>query len=248
MKSSDSQSSQEKSHDWNISGMAELADFQFDLPSAGRPVPFQLFEQPYPGVRQYWEGSTSKRVLDPILGVAAIVVHASGGADSEGVMSAMKARKGSWHWIVPDEDEAQHGHFVWAGAPEARAARHVRNSCSHPDVADGRLRVNHFSLGIQIVSRRKQEDPLPFSDWQVFAAGEIIRYCWAKYPNLKHVVAHARLDPTRHGGPGAIFPWDRLRGTVVNRPPGDVAPMAALATPMTLLRKLKPNSLDGGQM
>jgi N-acetyl-anhydromuramyl-L-alanine amidase AmpD len=225
--------------------MAEPADFQFDLPAVGRPVPFQLFEQPYPGVRGYWEGSTSRRIFDPVLGVTAIVIHASGGIDSEGAMSVMKSQRASWHWLVPGEGEAQHGHFVWACAPEARAAHHVRNSCSHPDVAGGGMRVNHFSLGIQIINRQESGRPNPFSDWQVSATGEIIRYCWAKYPNLKHIVSHARLDPAR-SDPGANFPWDRLRGTVVNRAPGDIPPLVALATPMTLLPKVKSAALCCG--
>jgi N-acetyl-anhydromuramyl-L-alanine amidase AmpD len=222
--------------------MAEPADFQFDLPSAGRPAPFQLFEQPYPGVREHWQKSTSKRMVDPMLGVTAVVIHSSGGTDSEGVMAVMKARRASWHWLVPNDDEAQHGHFVWACAPEARAARHVRNSCSHPDVADGRPRVNHFSLALQIVSRMDAG----FSEWQIFAAAEIIRCCWAKYPNLKHVVSHARLDPARRRDPGGNFPWERLRRRVVSAPPGEVAPLVALATPMLLLPRVKSAAMCGG--
>ena len=219
--------------------MASPASFQFDLPTAGRPVPFQLFEQLYPGVQELWEGSSSKRIFDPILGVTTIVVHATAGGDSEGAMSVMKAHKASWHWLVPDEDEEQHGQMVWACAPEARAAQHVRNSCSHPDIEGGRLRVNHFSLGIEIVNRQADENPDPFSEWQVFAAAEIIRYCWAKYPNLKHVVSHAKLDPDRRSDPGVNFPWETLRELVVNAPAGDLPPLVALATPVSLLAKAK---------
>jgi N-acetyl-anhydromuramyl-L-alanine amidase AmpD len=225
-----------------LSGMAEPADFQFDLPMAGRPAPFQLFEQPYPGVREYWEAATSRRIFDPMLGVTAIVIHSSSGTDSEGVMAVMKARRASWHWLVPREDEAQHGHFVWACAPEARAARHVRNSCSHPDVEAGRARVNHFSLALQIISR----ESAGFSDWQIFAASEIIRFCWAKYPNLRQVVSHARLDPERRRDPGADFPWDMLRDKVVGAPPGEIAPLVARATPMMLLPRTRFAAVCGG--
>ena len=219
--------------------MAVPASFQFNLGSVGRPVPFSLFEHLYPGVQDHWDGSTSKRLFDPIMGVTTIVVHATAGGDSEGAMSVMKARRASWHWLVPDREEEQHGQFVWACAPEARAARHVRNSCSHPDVGEGRTRVNHFSLGIEIVNRQAELDPDPYSAWQVAAAAEIIRYCWAKYPNLKHVVSHARLDPGRRSDPGPNFPWQRLRDLVVNAPPNEISPLAALATPMSLLPKAK---------
>ena len=219
--------------------MSEPASFQFDLPAAGRPVPFQLFEQLYPGVQEHWEASTSKRIFDPVLGVTTIVVHATAGGDSEDAMSVMKAHKASWHWLVPDEDEEQHGRMVWACAPEARAAHHVRNSCFHPDVEGGKSKINHFSLGIEIVNRQAQTDPGPFSQWQVFAAAEIIRFCWAKYPNLKHVVSHAKLDPERRSDPGANFPWETLRELVVHAPVGELSPLAAMATPMSLLPKAK---------
>lgn len=219
--------------------MAEPANFQFDLPPESRPVPFQLVERPYPGVRQYWETSTSRRIFDPVFGMSTIVIHACCGSDSENAMSVMKALRGSWHWLVPDEDEAQHGQFVWACAPEARAARHVRNRCSHPDVEAGRTRVNHFSLALQFVSRKDAASLRPFSSWQISAAAEIIRFCWAKYPNLKHVVSHSRLDPDRRSDPGGNFPWDELRGKVVDAPPGEVEPLVARATPMLLLPKAR---------
>jgi N-acetyl-anhydromuramyl-L-alanine amidase AmpD len=54
----------------------------------------------------------------------------------------MRDGAASFHWLVPDEDEQQHGQLVWACAPEARAAWHVRNSCRHPDVNGNARRVN----------------------------------------------------------------------------------------------------------
>ncbi len=55
----------------------------------------------------------------------------------------MRDDNASFHWLLPDEDEPQHGQLVWACAPEARAAWHVRNACSHPDVNSGATKVNH---------------------------------------------------------------------------------------------------------
>jgi N-acetyl-anhydromuramyl-L-alanine amidase AmpD len=225
--------------------MAEPTSFQFDLTPAGRPAPFHLFEQLYPGVQEYWAQSTSRRILDPILGVTTVVVHTAAGSDCEDAMSVMKSRRASWHWLVPDEMEHQHGQMVWACAPEARAALHVRNSCSHLDVEGGRTGINHFSLAICIISRHARTSPKPFSQWQVFAAAEIIRHCWAKYPNLKHVVSHARLDPARRSDPGSGFPWDALRDLVVNAPEAQLPSLAAMATPMSLLPKAKTVDICG---
>jgi N-acetylmuramoyl-L-alanine amidase len=67
-----------------------------------------------------------------------------------------------------------------------------------------------------------------FSDWQVQATAQIVRYCWAKYPNLKHVVSHAKLDPARRSDPGATFPWARLKKLVLTRDAEDGVPPVAL--------------------
>ena len=63
-------------------------------------------------------------------------------------------------------------------------------------------------LGVELVNTQQQGDR--FSDWQIQACAEIIRYAWAKYPNLIHIVSHARLDPARRTDPGTNFPWEEL--------------------------------------
>jgi len=194
--------------------MPDPTTYQFNLPKTGHPSDVLLNEVWYPGIQAYWEVSTSSRIYDAILGVKAVVVHATAGAGSEGAISVMKEGKASFHWLLPDEDEPQHGQLVWACAPEARAAWHVRNGCSHPDVNAGADKVNHWSVGIEVVNRQTARDG--FSDWQVRATAQIIRYCWAKYPNLKHVVSHAKLDPARRSDPGKTFPWARLKKLVLD--------------------------------
>ena len=70
-----------------------------------------------------------------------------------------------------------------------------------------------------------------FSKWQIKATAQIVRYCWAKYPNLRHVVSHAKLDPGRRSDPGTNFPWDEFRKAVVD-PPATVQPeLVAMAPP-----------------
>jgi N-acetylmuramoyl-L-alanine amidase len=206
--------------------------YQFDLPSAGRPAPHALNEKLYPGVEKHWEAATSRRIFDPIYGVNTLVIHATAGFSSEGAMSVMRAHKASWHWLVPDEDEPQHGHFVWACAPEARAAWHVRNSASHRDVNGGKKRVNHFSLGVEIVNSQGSKGADAFSEWQIEATAAIARYCWAKYPHMRHVVSHARLDPGHRSDPGSHFPWEQFRSLVLQG--GNVAreKLVALAKPL----------------
>jgi N-acetyl-anhydromuramyl-L-alanine amidase AmpD len=194
--------------------MADPTQFQFDIPSAGRPSLFTLEEKFFPGIKDFWSISTKKRTVHPIDGIRAVVIHATAGSSSVGAVSVMKEGKASFHWLVPDEDEEQHGYFVWACAPETLAAFHVQNSKSHPDVNNGKTLVNHWSLGIEIVNSQKTSDK--FSAWQVSMAARIVRFCWAKYPNLKHVVSHAKLDPGRRTDPGLHFPWEDFTQQVLN--------------------------------
>lgn len=207
--------------------MRDPREFQFDLPAHARPAEARIEERWYPGIREHWAGSTSRRIYDPILGMRAVVIHATAGTSSAGAVSVMTDGRASFHWLVPDEDEWAHGRLIWACAPEARAAWHVRNVCSHPAVWGGRPRINHFSLGIEVVNAVRAGDG--YSDWQIEATARILRYAWAKYPNLAHVVSHARLDPGRRSDPGAHFPWERFRELVFGLPADRPAPFAATA-------------------
>ncbi|MEZ5402176.1 MAG: N-acetylmuramoyl-L-alanine amidase [Bryobacteraceae bacterium] len=208
--------------------MADPRNYQFNLPPTLRPAHATIPEQWYPGIREFWERSTSSRIFDPILGVKAVVIHATAGSNSAGAVSVMRDGKASFHWLVPDEDEPQHGNIVWACAPEARAAWHVRNSATHPSVNRGAGKTNHWSLGIEVVNAQTASDA--FSDWQVNITADIVRYCWAKYPNLLHVVSHARLDPTRRFDPGANFPWARFKAAVLESPEEAPPPLVSAAT------------------
>ena len=207
--------------------MADPKKYQFDLPSTGRPLLFTLEEEFFPDIQATWPQVTKQRTVHPITGIRAVVIHATAGSSSVGAVSVMHAGKASFHWLVPDENEAQHGHFAWACAPETLAAFHVQNSKSHPDVNNGKKLVNHWSLGIEIVNSQKSSDT--FSPWQIAMTARIVRFCWAKYPNLQHVVSHAKLDPTRRTDPGAHFPWDELKRQVLNGAEEAVPRLVALA-------------------
>ena len=196
--------------------MSDPKKYLFDLPPEGRPQNVKINEFWYPGIQEFWPKKTSSRIFDAILGIKAVVIHATAGGSSDGAVSVMRDKdaQASWHWLVPDENEPEHGQLVWACAPEARAAWHVLNTRSHPDVNDGATKVNHWSLGIEVVNAQISTDT--FSDWQVEATAQIVRYCWAKYPNLKHIVSHAKLDPDRRSDPGKHFPWERFKKLVLN--------------------------------
>ena len=193
--------------------MANPKTYQFDLTN-NRPDRVILNEESYPGLNQYWPDCTSTRLYNPVSGIRAVVIHATAGGSSSGALWGMKNGKSSFHWLIPDEDEAEHNQFVWKTVPEELAAWHVRNDKFHNDVWEGKKKVNHWSLGIELVNRQNASDT--FSDWQTHQAAKIVRYCWMKYPNLKHVVSHAKLDPGRRTDPGELFDWQKLKNLVLN--------------------------------
>ncbi len=196
--------------------MANPKEYHFDLPPVGKPALGPIPEMWFPGVEHYWRYSTSRRIVDPVNGIAAVVIHATAGHASTHAVDGMHPpaqKKVSFHWLIPDENEAQHGSTVWACVRERDAAWHVRDTARHSDVNGGERNVNHWSLGIEVVNL--QRGPDPFSDWQVAVTATIVRYCWAKYPNLRHVVSHAKMDPTRRNDPGENFPWERFKAMVL---------------------------------
>lgn len=215
--------------------MDDPKQYQFDLPQRNRPQDVVISDPWYPGVQAYWDRCTTKRSVDPIYGIRAVVIHATAGASSAGAVSVMKRREdpASFHWLVPDEDEAQHGHLVWACVPEALAAWHVRNLAKNEDVNGGAGRVNHWSLGIEIVNAQKED---AFSAWQIEATARVVRYCWAKYPNLRHIVSHAKLDPKRRSDPGKHFDWDRFKSLVLEGGDDEVPALVAQVAPLSRLR------------
>lgn len=213
--------------------MATPTSYLITLPQRGRPSDVALPEFWYPQIQRYWDGASARRTVDPIYGVRALVIHATAGSSSEGAISVIKAGKASFHWLVPAEQEPQHGKLVWACIPEARAAWHVRNAASSQLVNNGAKRVNQWSLGVEIVNTQNDGDP--FSDWQVQITAQIARYCWAKYPNLRWIVAHAVLDPTRRSDPGARFDWARFR-TLVTDGASSLPAAVTRATPAGKIR------------
>ncbi|MFC2951161.1 N-acetylmuramoyl-L-alanine amidase [Marinicaulis aureus] len=194
--------------------MADPTEFQFDLPPDRHWAPMPLAERIHKTAWAAADGCASLRGAETREAVRVIVIHATAGATTDGAVSVMEEARASFHWIVPGKDEPTHGVHVWATCPERLAAWHVRRSCAHPDICGGANNLNRASLGIEIVNRQDGENP--FSSWQLEATADIVRYAAGKYPNLTHVVSHARLDPTRRTDPGPNFPWAEFKAMVLD--------------------------------
>lgn len=195
--------------------MRDPREFFFELPETGRPAIFKLEEEVCADIAWFNANRASNRVFHSVAGVEGIVIHATAGASTAGALDWWKDPQGaaaSAHWIVPDEDEAGHGKSVLAVVYESLAAWHVRNDRTHPKLGN-RHKINHWTLGVEIVNSQSASDP--YSDWQIEATAGIVRYCWAKYPNLKYVFSHAFVDPGRRSDPGSQFDWEGFKSLVV---------------------------------
>lgn len=218
--------------------MGDPRTYHFKLPG---PFPGAILPEPpnsiFPGIQPLWPQITQNRLLRSDGKIRAFVIHATAGSSSQGAMSVMFERRASFHWLIPDENEPEHGRFVWATAPERRAASHVRNSKFHQDVNNGSRNVNFWSLGLEIVNSQVGD---PYSNWQVEQAAALVRYAWSKNPELRDVVSHAKLDPLRRSDPGSDFPWDQFKELVFNPPAQPVAPEPPLHLSVANLGAIEP--------
>jgi N-acetyl-anhydromuramyl-L-alanine amidase AmpD len=197
---------------------ADVADpqtYYFELPADQAPAFVSLAEEIHEDFGWLTKNRARSRGRDVFDVIDTVVVHATAGYATQHAVDTWRQVKASAHWIIPDEDEPQHGHFAWATVAEAKAAYHVGNVDYEPHLGPG-TNVNNRSLGIEIVNTQNVQDFTDrFSAWQITMAAQIVLYAWAKYPNLKHVISHARLDPTRRADPGSNFPWEDFKTQVL---------------------------------
>lgn len=197
--------------------MRDPKNYFFKLPADNKP-PFRPLEEEVHAEFQWLTRKRAKsRGLDVFEVIDTVVIHATAGYATEHAVDTWKDKKGSAHWIVPDENEPQHGNFVWATVAESKAAYHVRDKINYEQYLGVGPKVNNRSLGIEIVNTQNvQNYSDPFSEWQIEATAKIVLYAWAKYPNLKYVISHAKLDPSRRMDPGSNFPWNSFKEKVLS--------------------------------
>lgn len=209
--------------------MADPTTFHFTLAADNRPPFIALDEQVHPDFQWLTTHRARSRGADILNVIDTVVIHATAGFATQHAVDTWHVVKASAHWIIPDEDEPQHGQFVWATVAEAKAAAHVRNSINvSATVLGSGPNVNNRSLGIEIVNTQDVQNYTDaYSAWQVKMAAQVVLYAWAKYPRMKHVISHAKLDPTRRADPGKQFPWEDFKQAVLTH--------SALPTPNPLL-------------
>lgn len=197
--------------------MADPKTFYLQLPSEPRPEPIELNAQAHSAHQWLVANRSRARGSDAAAVLDTIVVHATGGHASGHAIDTWRRKRASAHWIIPGIAEAEHGRYVWATVPEHLAAFHVRDLIAVEDTILGPgPNVNNRSLGIEIVNTQEIENYRQgYSAWQIEMAAQIVRYAWALYAGLRHIVSHAKLDPQRRSDPGRQFPWDEFGAQVL---------------------------------
>lgn len=224
--------------------MMQPRDYILDLAGHARPARIALPEAVVHDIDWFNQNRASGRIFDPVTGIAGIVIHATAGSTSGGCLQWWRTGgAASAHWVIPAEREALHGQRIIAAVYEARAAWHVRNDKANPRVNGGKARINHWSLGIEIVNTQSLDVVDPYSDWQLAMTARITRYAWAKYPNFRWVFSHAAVDPARRTDPGPQFPWDRFQAMLM-APQPEAGGQADMAAPLIVDPQPEPGEME----
>lgn len=89
--------------------MPQPTSYHFSLPTYQGPILAEPASAWYPGVRQHYAHCTSDRTLHSDGRIRTFVIHATAGSSSAGAMSVLFNHSASWHWLIPDENEQEHG-------------------------------------------------------------------------------------------------------------------------------------------
>jgi AmpD protein len=131
--------------------------------------------------------------------------------DPEVCLRCLAEHKVSAHFIIARDGR------VWRLVPEHRRAWHAGVSRLH----DGRQEVNHFSIGVELLTKEKTKfTPIQY-DRLVELTAELVR----RLP-LTYIVGHEDIaEPAgRKKDPGPLFDWEKLRDLI------DADPMTAHMT------------------
>jgi len=71
---------------------------------------------------------------------------------------------------------------------------------------NGKDNVNDFSIGIELENKGHEFGYTPFSDAQMASLVELCKSIKTRY-NIKHIVGHSDIAPTRKQDPGEFFNW-----------------------------------------
>ncbi|NBF08147.1 N-acetylmuramoyl-L-alanine amidase [Pseudomonas sp. Fl4BN1] len=138
--------------------MTKPVDYYFYLPPEARPSYSPLQEELHPDFAWLTQNRARSRGKDVFEAIDTVVIHATAGYATAHAVENWHQRVASAHWIIPDEREPQHGHFVWGAVAEAKSAYHVRDAIVFKETVLGEgPNVNNRSLGVEIVNTQDVE-------------------------------------------------------------------------------------------
>ncbi len=145
--------------------------------------------------------------------VDTLVLHYTGMVSADAALARMTdpAAKVSAHWCIGEDGT------LWRMVPEERRAWHAGVSNWR-----GRRAVNDFSIGIELVNPGHEHGYRPFPEAQMDTLLDLARAVVARHPiDLRNVVAHSDIAPTRRQDPGELFDWARLARAGIGHWPGE---------------------------
>ena len=157
--------------------------------------------------------------------ITGIVIHATESNSVESPIRILRSKKKifkrefnrnvtkSWHWLIPGGSDTLHKKNIYKCLEDNRSGYHAKRSAPNPVTIDyvsiyGKSIANSRTIGIEIVNI--QDGIEPFTEWQYQVLAQLIKYYVNKYPNIKHLMSHAILDPARRTDPGVCFDWEIL--------------------------------------
>lgn len=178
----------------------------FKLPSARRPLLTESFGTVHPERSNFENEWASRRTVDPLRGIRAIVLKLPQSEAEEDWFP-------SHHLISvsPPDGESRPLSLV----NESMAVRGLDTSTGHPDVFNGLSEPNQWSVFITIVPVLAGDGIVSYDHQQIRTAAGLIRQCWRRYPNLRYIVGAPEFTPDDPATSASVtFPWSQVRDAV----------------------------------
>ena len=134
--------------------------------------------------------------------VEMLVLHYTGMETAQKALDRLRdpAAKVSAHYVIDEDGE------IYSLVAEDKRAWHAGVSSWN-----GKTDINSRSVGIEIVNPGHEFGYRPFPDKQIQSvirlSGEIVK---RQAIDLKSIVGHSDIAPTRKTDPGELFPWKKL--------------------------------------
>ena len=129
-----------------------------------------------------------------------LIIHGTGMKCAEDALNRLcdESAEVSAHYTIDEEGTVYH-HVA-----EDKRAWHAGVSSWQ-----GQDKINARSIGVELVNKGHEWGYHEFSDAQIDALIKLSKEILGRH-NIKHVLGHSDVAPTRKTDPGELFPWQKL--------------------------------------